>query len=226
MTTQPEVKHSANGLTAGPVPVLIDTVRELGIILFAVGIIATLIGGAKVPAETGGWPDTLGIFGLGVVCSVLGLFLWHRSRRAQIAADTSSSSTATKGDPIALLVEVQAPLKQLATDIVSLEEDSITERVDEILEGWILPFSEVRQRLVDRLGMEQAADILVVVAYGERMLNRTWSAAGDRHLPESRSSFVEAHDALMEAGRLAGWSPDESAPVSTQDSAEQATMDV
>ena len=197
-----------------------------GLILFAVGIIATLIGGAKVPAETGGWPDTLGIFGLGVVCSILGLVLWHRSRRAQIAADTSSSSSATKGDPIALLVEVQAPLKKLAADIGSLDEDSITERVDEILEGWILPFGEVRQRLVDRMGMEQAADILVVVAYGERMLNRTWSAAGDRHLPESRSSFVEGHDALMEAGRLAGWSPDESAPVVAAESSEESKLDV
>ena len=42
----------------------------------------------------------------------------------------------------------------------------------------------------------------MTVAYGERMLNRTWSAAADEHLPEARAVLPDAVDALEEAARL------------------------
>jgi hypothetical protein len=61
----------------------------------------------------------------------------------------------------------------------------------------------VRRKIIDRLGMSKGSEILVVVAYGERMLNRVWSAASDGHLPEARSSYPEARAAFHQAQDLA-----------------------
>ena len=191
-----------------------------GFILFVVGLITTLVGAAKVPAELGGWPDTVGLFGFGTALTTLGLVLWHRARRAAAAAEGEVTSAA--GDPVALLIAAQEPLARLGADIENLDADGITERVDEVLETYILPFGEVRQRLVDRLGMETAAEVLVVVAYGERMLNRVWSAAGDAHLPEARASFPEAQEALLEAARMVGFAGEGSSPAGS-DSDESAS---
>ena len=63
-----------------------------------------------------------------------------------------------------------APLEKLGAEIGELDTESITARVDEVLDKYVLPFAEVRQRIVNKFGMEQGAEILVVVAYGERML--------------------------------------------------------
>ena len=50
--------------------------------------------------------------------------------------------------------------------------------------------------------MDKGAEVLVVVAYGERMLNRVWSAAGDEHLLEARTCLPEAQEAFAEAVAL------------------------
>jgi hypothetical protein len=195
-----------------------------GFILFAVGIIATIIGAAKVPDEMSEWPDTLGLFGLGVVLSTLGLILWYRTRRANTAAANADQASTGAGDPVALLLAAQEPLMKLAADIGELNADDITERVDAILEAYILPFSQVRQRLIDRLGMETAAEVLVVVAYGERILNRVWSAAGDAHLPEARTCFPEAHEALVEAARMVGYDGEDAPGVDPRGLAESIVV--
>jgi hypothetical protein len=51
--------------------------------------------------------------------------------------------------------------------------------------------------------MDRGAEILVVIAFGQRMLNRVWSAAADRHLPEARSCYPDAVEALEEAADMA-----------------------
>ena len=54
----------------------------------------------------------------------------------------------------------------------------------------------------DLIGMSHGAEILVATAYGERMLNRVWSAAADGYLEEARSSFREASSAFDEAATM------------------------
>ena len=101
-----------------------------GFILFVVGLITTIVGAAKVPAELGGWPDTVGLFGFGTALTTLGLVLWHRARRAAAAAEGEATSAA--GDPVALLIAAQEPLARLGADIENLDADGITEREDEV----------------------------------------------------------------------------------------------
>ena len=140
-----------------------------------------------------------------LVCAILaslGLIVWRVgvSRAAKAAADDTDSSDE---NPFKILEALQEPLNKLAEDLIGLDEHATCDRVDELLEGFVLPFAEVRRKVIDRLGMTKGSEILVVVAYGERMLNRTWSAASDGHLPEARSVFPEAKDAFEEAARLA-----------------------
>ena len=171
-----------------------------GFILFVIGIVVSILGSAKVPAETGGWPDTLPLFALGVTLSIVGLVLWRRATAAQAREEASAVESAN--DPYVLLQGITEPLDALKADIDGLDTETLSTRVDEILNGFVLPFAEVRQVLVDRLGMEKGAEVLVIVAFGERLLNRVWTAAADGHLPEAQACFPEAYEAFEEANAL------------------------
>jgi len=168
-----------------------------GFVIFTIGIIVAILGSAKVPAETGGWPDTWAFFLVGVAVASVGLVLWHRKTRQQ--AKELSASVESSNDPFVLLDAIAGPLETLKEEIDTLDTETLTARVDELLNEFVLPFAQVRQVLVDRLGMEKGAETLVIVAFGERLLNRVWTAAADGHLPEARACFPEAYDAFAEA---------------------------
>lgn len=174
---------------------------QLWPVLFAVGIIVSISGGAKMPADGETWPDTLPIFLVGAGVAIVGLVGWRRDRSQQAAANATSSEG---GDPVALLQGMLPPARALLDELPELKHAELCDRIDALLQEYVLPFAEVRQRLVDRFGMERGAEILVVVAYGERMLNRVWSASADGHLPEAVSVYPDALQAFEEAARLAG----------------------
>lgn len=168
-----------------------------GFIIFVTGIIVAILGSAKVPAETGGWPDTWATFLAGAVLAAVGLVLWHRAARKK--AKELSASVESANDPFALLDAIAQPLESLKEEIESLDTAALTERVDGLLNDYVLPFAQVRQVLIDRLGMDKGAETLVIVAFGERLLNRVWTTAADGHLPEARACFPEAYEAFAEA---------------------------
>ena len=170
-----------------------------GPIVFGIGIMIAISGGAKVPDKVGEWPDSVPIFLVGAVLSVIGLVLWRAAKAKERAALVAGQGSDSSKDPFAFLAGVQEPLATLADEIGDLKPPAICERVDQLLEGYLLPLAEVRQLIVDRVGMDKGAEILVTIAYGERMLNRTWSAAGDDHLPEALAVYPDAVAALAEA---------------------------
>lgn len=172
----------------------------VGFALFAVGVAMAVVGGAKAPVEGTDWPDTLVLFGIGAALSVVGLVLWHTANRK--AAKEAANAGGAEADPSALMVALQGPLDALGAEIPDLSTVQICERVDVLLTEYVLPFAEVRQKVVSRFGMEKGAEILVTVAYGERLLNRVWSAAGDGHKPEASKCFPEAQGAFHEAAKL------------------------
>ena len=94
------------------------------------------------------------------------------------------------------------PIAALQADSGKLSHVEMTSRIDDITEKYILPFAEVRHGLIDRFGTAAGAEILVTMAYAERMLNRAWSAAADEHMEESRNSLPEALAGIEEANRL------------------------
>lgn len=183
--------------------------RILAYILFGGGIMAAISGAAKLPAVIpegttptflDRFPDTLPEFTIAFIATVVGLIIWWKDVFAQRKANQAAESD--ESNPLTLLAGLAPQLSDLASSIDQLEGEAITARVEQILEHTVLPFAEARQKLFDRLGMRTGADLLVTAAYGERMLNRTWSAAADGHLTEARSSFREATQAFDEAAAM------------------------
>jgi hypothetical protein len=184
--------------------------KIVGPLFFVVGILVAITGGAKVPVKVGNWPDSWPVFLVGAVFAAVGLVMWRMERKRGIESALAAGESKEKS-PFALLADAVSPSRTLQGEIDTLDGADICDRVDVILETYILPFAEVRQRLIDRLGMNAGAEVLVVVAYAERMMNRTWSAAADARggvendpcLAEARSVFPDAVDALDEAARMA-----------------------
>ena len=173
--------------------------NNLGIALFCIGLIVGISGAAKAPEELGAWPDTWPVFVFGSVVCAIGLVLWRMAIAERKAQEVN---VASDQDPVALLSALMEPLQAVSDTLDTLDERRLGDKIDELLEGYILPFAEVRRRIIDRFGMEKGAEILVVVAYGERLLNRVWSASADGHIIEARSCFPEAYSAFIEANRL------------------------
>jgi hypothetical protein len=177
----------------------------MGIALFTLGCIISICGAAKVaPGPIGTWPDSVPLFVFGTISGLLGLLLWRLGARRALAqvARTTHAAEQDDTDPAALLAALQAPAHKLAEEIERLDGHKLCERVDALVDSFVAPFGERRSQLLATYGMARGAEILVMMAFGERMLNRVWSAASDGHLPEARASFPEALDAFTEAHRL------------------------
>lgn len=171
-------------------------------ILFVAGTILAIASAAKMPEKVGDFPDTWPVAVAGAILAAIGVGLWRLQVRKALEA-VKSGETATDGPNAAqLLTDMQAPMAELTESAGAMDATALEAKVDELMEAWVLPFAEARQQIIDRFGMATGAEILVTVAYGERMLNRVWSAAADGHLPEARACVPEATDALAEAARL------------------------
>lgn len=149
-----------------------------------------------------GWPATTAPWIIFAFLAGVGVLLW-RSGAKQSAQAQSGGTNDEANNPFVLLERLIPAAQQSAGEVANLDCEALRNRADALLEEYLLPLVEVRQRVIDRVGMKLGSEILVTVAYGERMLNRVWSAAADGHLPEARACFPEAIDALVEAQRLA-----------------------
>ena len=177
--------------------------KILAYLFFALGTMIAISGGAKMPKPEETFPDTFPIFIGGAILAAVGVVLWRYALRMERQAETANSHDHdAPGSPFSYLADVVAPAQALCSELEQLDRHSLLTRVDELLENYILPFAEVRQGVIDRLGMTKGAEILVTVAFGERMLNRTWSAASDEHMPEARACLPDAVEAFEEAHRL------------------------
>ena len=169
--------------------------RSFGPYIFAAGILLAIAGSAKLPLEHGQFPDTLPVFIVGAVAAAIGIYLWRRQIRIEQEQPDNDPNAV---NPFERLESIQAPLEQLGADANGLTTTQLCDRVDAILQEYVVPFAIARNKVVEKLGMDKGAELLVVVAYGERMLNRAWSAAADEHAPESISSILEAIEAFKE----------------------------
>lgn len=148
------------------------------------------------------FPSTWPLFIAGAAIGLVGLVLWRVTTKAEARASRVGDTEQDLHDPVTLLQEMVKPLLSLQVDAAKLTHDEITTRIDDITEQYILPFAEVRHELIDRFGTAAGAEVLVTMAYAERMLNRAWSAAADEYLVESQNSLAEAIAGIDEANRL------------------------
>ena len=168
----------------------------IGPLLFFVGVLVAISGSAKMPAEGATYPDTTGVFFIGMAMAIVGTIFWRKSvaEKASAALDEQNET-----DALQLLRDLISPAEQLRESIDNLDPEIMCEKVDHLLETYVLPFADNRLQVLNRLGMNAGAELLVTMAYGERMLNRTWSAASDGYPREALAVYPDAVDAFQEA---------------------------
>ena len=200
--------------------------RIIGCTLFTIGVIVAISGAAKLPkspanesepaavADVPGddqptvsqketFPDTWPVFAGGFLVALVGVSMWWGDVLADRRNARASHDSEAEDSPTSLLARMFPELERLDGELDSLGTGALTARIDELLEHFVHPLAESRQKLIDQFGMSVGAEILVTIAFGERMLNRVWSAAADGHLPEAQSSFRDAADAFKQAHTIA-----------------------
>lgn len=174
--------------------------KKVGIILFVGGVIISIILAAKVEENGNNYPSTfLGAMGL----AVLGNMLWHGSERKIVKAQLEEHKN-DGNNPISMLSNTVPAIEQLYNKAQNTQGMELCDEVDKVLDEHVYPFTEKRKTFMDILGQAKGAEILLDVAYGERMLNRVWSAASDGHHQEALNSISESLENYKKAaGKLA-----------------------
>ena len=177
--------------------------KILGIVLFVIGIIIGITAAAKAPAEGSEYPDTVGVFLTAFFVTIVGNLLWHKSERQIVKAQLEEHKN-DGNNPIAMLTNTVPAIEGLFATAQNTQGMDLCEEVDKVLDTHVHPFTEKRKTFMDILGQAKGAEILLDVAYGERMLNRVWSAASDGHHQEALNSISESLENYKKAaGKLA-----------------------
>ncbi len=194
--------------------------RICGITLFTLGVIIAISGAAKLPAPVEPeispaagdevrapiFPDTWPICVLGICCGVAGVVMWRWGLPAvdRDRAERADDGRSTNGEtnPAERLLGTVHAANRLESEIDKIHGDRLLAALDALLEQHLLPLADVRQRVLGHFGMSTGAEILVALAFGERMVNRAWSAAADGYPAEARRSCREAVQAIRHAEDL------------------------
>lgn len=143
----------------------------------------------------GRW-DEAWLFGLAVLGLAAGGLLIRRDTRREIAVRTVARIREGASSPDATLDALHADVQALLRDVAGAPEDrqaaEILRRVEAIQATRLAPFVEARPELMGRYGVAAFARLMDPFAAAERQINRAWSAAADRALPESVASLERA----------------------------------
>ena len=164
--------------------------RLIGTLLFIIGIIVALISATKLPIADSNWSDMLLYYVEAVAMALIGLLLLHRPKAFQ--EDTAFHNHTDSFPVIKLLQELITEMQKFEQKNQQLECDKITIHVKLLLDVYVLPFAAKRQELIAVLGQTHGIEVLVATAQGERLLNRTWSAASDENISEVIITYSKA----------------------------------
>jgi hypothetical protein len=165
--------------------------RIIGFIFFFLGIIATLISAAKLPAPGYQWSDMLFYYLIAIVPALIGLLLLYWLPEKE--KEQQRRLLDKKGfHLIELLQGLVMEMRQLSQEINTLDSDTIADRIDQLLDHYVVPFTQARQQIFFQLGRSQGAEIIMMAANGERLLNRVWSAVSDGNLQEAYLTYPKA----------------------------------
>ena len=164
-----------------------------GTMLFSLGIVITVISGAKAPRPEEVWPDTLPLFCFGVMLTIVGLVLWRKSEQRDVASQESTTDSA-----LSRLIVLTETLNNQCQTWSELDCATLNDSITVFQDQYVRPFVDVRHQIAEQFGMHKGSEIMIACSYGERMLNRVWSASADNHLQEAQSSLKEAVQAFEE----------------------------
>lgn len=133
----------------------------------------------------------VGAMGAGIVCL-------RRSRRGE----QQSTARGTQH-----LQQLETSLRNLVEKVAAMNEGTLEDeevfavrhRLDDELMDDLNQFVDVRETMIDRLGIQHYADIMSSFAGAERMLHRAWSASADGYIDEVRLALRSAEEQMRRA---------------------------
>lgn len=176
-----------------------NQVRILGMILFVVGGIIAISAAAKMPSEGAEYPSTTGIFVFGFLMGIVGNVLWHKTERKKVMLELEIHKNDQNYNPIVLLQSTVPAIAELNQNFNNYPGMALCEKIDEIQDNFVHPFTERRKTFMDILGVAKGAEILLIIAYAERMLNRVWSAASDGYPDEAKACLKDSLENYQKA---------------------------
>jgi hypothetical protein len=158
--------------------------------------------GTTLANWTGKWlflASALGIVG--------GAMLLRAAARAEVARSDRTDRPTRSAEDVA--GAIRAAIADLRAAIPSLEhaadrEDAIVAALGEVQAELVPAFVDTRPILIGKRGMGGFATVMDKFAAMERQINRSWSAAADRALPESLAALDQAAIAADELARTLG----------------------
>lgn len=159
------------------------------------------------------WPHAW-LFALACAGLLGGAWMVRRAgRRALLDAEAAQASGRAKAaDAGTVFARLSGRLHTLAEELAGTGDpesrlDAIVEHVGRIQRDDVPAFVADRPALVNRMGLAGYAELMDSFAAMERQLNRAWSAAADRHLPEAEACLHAAQPLVIQTlGRLKGQS--------------------
>ena len=135
---------------------------------------------------------------------IVGAVMLRRGHAADATASQKLRVTADGEDThLSQVVEQLDALISDATDSQALLPlADIVTRIEQIQLGPLASFIESLPQLVSRLGVGRYAQVMDRFAAGERLLNRSWSAAVDGADEECRDSLRQSREALGKAAEM------------------------
>lgn len=176
--------------------------RMLAWFLFLSGSAAALISAAKPTLFAGSWPDTLVYFLPALGWMAAGLILLLSESKSRPAGAAANMDTARS---LASLIE------QLLADTAAFREKlnaqagkHLLPEIQQLHNRYLYPFSlpETQAAVIAEMGRMRGSQVLSVLAYGERLLNRSSTSLCDGYAREARKSCGHAHAAFREALHL------------------------
>lgn len=154
------------------------------------------------------WPHAW-LFGISALGLFAGAMLVRTSTKHALAAKaTSPGSTPVGADapvsPEAALAHTREVCERLLRELHTMPSDdarldAIVERLGELQKNELANFVDARPQLVARLGLGGYSELMDRFAGAERQVNRAWSAAADRVLPEAHRCLANVPPMMREA---------------------------
>ena len=170
----------------------------VGLSVFTISIIVALISAAKLPISQQTWSDQLVIYAIAILFALLGLWLLRSA--PVISTNRSTFIAQPQCLCLELLQQLLVEMQDLKLHLEHSDRTATLNKVQILLEKYIIPFTTKQQaEIFQQLGRTQGIKIIMIMALGERLLNRVWSATCDGHFPEASHSYLKALAAFEEA---------------------------
>lgn len=166
--------------------------RTIGMSLFFIGSIIAISAAAKMPNEGDTYPTTVAVFVIALICGIVGNVLWHGTEKTKVLAELEEHKNDANSNPVMLLQNTIPAIEKLTEKAKTLKGMELCDEVDNVLDTCVHPFTDRRKTFQDILGQANGAEVLLVVAYAERMLNRVWSASSDGYHDEAVSCLADS----------------------------------